>query len=221
MYDRLIKLIGEEKFAKLENKRVAIIGLGGVGGTVFEALVRSGVSHFKVFDNDIFEESNLNRQILSNNNNIGNFKALEAVEKTKKLNEKIIVDAYTVKIDEDTVKLIGNVSFIIDACDDIKAKLALVKYAQGKNIPIICALGTGKRLNPQNVVITTLNKTINDPLAKKFRYEMRKRVLDLNIPVVYSKEEPLSKENVIASSIFVPSTAGLMIAYYVFDKLIK
>ena len=131
------------------------------------------------------------------------------------------IEGLKINLDENNVNQLENFDYVIDACDDINAKLALMEYASRNNIKLISSMGTGKRLNPSNVIITRLDKTSNDPLAKKMRYEARKRGLKLNIPVVCSKEEPINNDRIIASSIFVPSTAGLMLAYYIIEKVIN
>ena len=116
--------------------------------------------------------------------------------------------------------MLENYDFIIDACDDVPAKLLLMKYAEDNNITLISSMGTGKRLNPSEVIVTRLDKTSGDPLAKKLRNEARKLGLSLKVTVVCSKEETLNNDRVVASSIFVPSTAGLNIAYVVLKKVI-
>ena len=125
------------------------------------------------------------------------------------------------RLNEENINTIGYFDYIIDACDDVNAKLLLMEYAGKENISLISSMGTGKRLNPCNVIITRLDKTSNDKLAKKIRYEARKRGLSLKIPVVCSKEDIINNDRVVASSIFVPLTAGLMLAYYIIEKVIN
>lgn len=221
MFDRLELLIGKENIEKISKINVLIVGIGGVGGTALEALVRSGVKNITIIDKDVFSESNLNRQILSTRDSIGLYKVDGGINRSKSINPDVNIKGFKFNLDENNVNQLGNFDYIIDACDDINAKLALMQYANKNNIKLISSMGTGKRLNPSNVIITRLDKTSNDPLAKKMRYEARKRGLKLNIPVVCSKEEPINKDRIIASSIFVPSTAGLMLAYYIIEKVIN
>lgn len=221
MFDRLELLIGEENIEKISKINVLIVGIGGVGGTALEALVRSGVKNITIIDKDVFSESNLNRQILSTRDSIGLYKVDVGINRCKSINPDVNITGLKINLDEKNVNELEYFDYIIDACDDINAKLALMQYANKNNINLISSMGTGKRLNPSNVIITRLDKTCNDPLAKKMRYEARKRGLKLNIPVVCSKEEPINKDRVIASSIFVPSTAGLMLAYYIIKKVIN
>lgn len=221
MFDRLELLIGKENIEKISKINVLIVGMGGVGGTALEALVRSGVKNITIIDKDVFSESNLNRQILSTRDSIGLYKVDVGINRCKSINPDVNITGLKINLDEENINELGNFDYIIDACDDINAKLALMQYANKNNINLISSMGTGKRLNPSNVIITRLDKTSNDPLAKKMRYEARKRGLKLNIPVVCSKEEPINNDRIIASSIFVPSTAGLMLAYYIIEKVIN
>lgn len=221
MFDRLELLIGKENIEKISKINVLIVGIGGVGGTALEALVRSGVKNITIIDKDVFSESNLNRQILSTRDSIGLYKVDVGINRYKSINPDVNITGLKINLDEKNVNELEYFDFIIDACDDINAKLALMQYANKNNINLISSMGTGKRLNPSNVIITRLDKTNNDPLAKKMRYEARKRGLKLNIPVVCSKEEPINNDRIIASSIFVPSTAGLMLAYYIIEKVIN
>lgn len=221
MFDRLELLIGKENIEKISKINVLIVGIGGVGGTALEALVRSGVKNITIIDKDVFSESNLNRQILSTRDSIGLYKVDVGINRCKNINPDVNITGLKINLDEKNVNELEYFDYIIDACDDINAKLALMQYANKNNINLISSMGTGKRLNPSNVIITRLDKTSNDPLAKKMRYEARKRGLKLNIPVVCSKEEPINNDRIIASSIFVPSTAGLMLAYYIIEKVIN
>lgn len=221
MFDRLELLIGKENIEKISKINVLIVGIGGVGGTVLEALVRSGVKNITIIDKDVFSESNLNRQILSTRDSIGLYKVDVGINRCKSINPDVNITGLKINLDEKNVNELEYFDFIIDACDDINAKLSLMQYASRNNIKLISSMGTGKRLNPSNVIITRLDKTSNDPLAKKMRYEARKRGLKLNVPVVCSKEEPINNDRIIASSIFVPSTAGLMLAYYIIEKVIN
>ena len=221
MFDRLELLIGKENIEKISKINVLIVGIGGVGGTALEALVRSGVKNITIIDKDVFSESNLNRQILSTRDSIGLYKVDVWINRCKSIIPDVNITGLKINLDEKNVNELEYFDYIIDACDDINAKLALMQYANKNNINLISSMGTGKRLNPSNVIITRLDKTSNDPLAKKMRYEARKRGLKLNIPVVCSKEEPINNDRIIASSIFVPSTAGLMLAYYIIEKVIN
>ena len=222
MFERLIPLIGSTNLEKIKNTKILLVGIGGVGGFTLEALVRTGFLNITIIDGDIIEESNLNRQIITNQENIGNLKVEEAINRYTSIN-KVNIKAIDVMLTKDNFKEYINeyYDYIIDACDDLAIKVELVRYARKNNIKIISALGTGKKLNSAYLEITTLAKTENDPLARKFRSMIRQANLDLNIPVVFSKELSIDTNNVIGSAIFVPAVAGLYLANYVFLDIIK
>ena len=223
MFDRLIPLIGIDNLEKIKNKKILLVGIGGVGGFTLECLVRSGFSNITIIDGDIIDKSNLNRQLITNNENITKFKTEEALKRYNMINSSLNLKCINTFLTKENFNLYINeeYDYIIDACDDIKIKVELIKYAQEKNIKIISALGTGKKLNPPALCITSLDKTENDPLAKKLRNLLRKENLNLKFPVVFSKEKPLTTEKIIASAIFVPAVAGIYLANYIFLDIIK
>ncbi len=221
MFDRLINLIGEDNFAKVTDINVAVIGIGGVGGFALEALIRSGINNITIFDGDKIDISNLNRQIISNSLNINEYKVDEALKRAKSINPEINIKACNIFINSANVDTLKDYDYIIDACDDIKAKVAIIKYCLNNNIKLICALGLGKRLDPSKVTITRLDKTSNDPLAKKLRQILRKEGYSLKIPVVYHEDLPLNNETLIASSIFPVAVAGTYLAYYVVSDILN
>lgn len=220
---RTIKLIGEENNKMLKSKNILLVGLGGVGGSTFEMLIRSGINNITVIDFDKFEESNLNRQILSDSSNISLYKVDVAKKRAGLINKECNVLAYNSKIDEEFIKNINtNYDYIIDAIDDIKAKVLLVKFATSNNIKIISSCGTGNRLDPEKLYITNIWKTSNDPLARKLRYLLRKEKISYKLPVVSSKELPLIKtNNFVGSMAMVPNSAGIMLASYVINDILR
>lgn len=221
--DKSIQLLGEEKIKSLGEKTVLVIGLGGVGGTALEALARSGIKNFVLIDFDKVDESNLNRQILYTSVDVGRNKVDVAKERLLKICSDINIRTLNIKIEENTLNNIelGKIDFIIDAIDYIPGKLHIIDCSIKNKIPFITSLGMGNRLNPDDVCITRLNKTENDPLAKKLRYEVKLRGLDLKeVNVVFSKEIPLIKSPKPASMIMVPSAAGLLIAKYVLSTIL-
>ena len=165
--------------------------------------------------------SNLNRQIISSLNNIGNKKIDEAIKRAKSINNEINICGYIEKISEKNIENIGKFDYIIDACDDLKAKVLLIKYALKNNIKIICALGTGKRITSDNIVIKKLKDTKNDPLARNLRKYISKEGLSMNIPVIYSEDLPMNNDKVISSSIFTPAIVGIKLANYVISDIIQ
>ena len=223
MFDRMIPLIGEEYINKIKNTKILLVGVGGVGGFTLEALVRSGFSNITIVDGDTIDLSNLNRQILTNEENIGKPKVQEAYKRYITINHNIHLKLIDVMLTKDNFNRFINedYDYIIDACDDLNIKLELIRYAQNKQIKIISALGTGKKIDSSYLEITTLDRTENDPLAKRLRQRIRKENLDLKIPVVFSKENAFDTGNVIGSCVFVPAVAGIKLANYVFLDIIK
>jgi len=216
--DRSKQLLGEDKICSLKDKVILVIGLGGVGGTALEALARSGFKKFILIDFENVDVTNLNRQVLYKEDDVGKIKVDVAKDYLLKINKELEVKVFNLKVEDGTLDKIelGHVDVIVDAIDYIEGKLHIYDYAQRNGIPFISSLGMGNRVNPELVTITKLNKTENDPLARKIRYLAKQRGLDLKeINVVFSKEEPLIKSPKPASMIMVPSAAGLVIAKYV------
>lgn len=215
--DRLELLVGKDKIKLLKKKKVLVCGVGGVGSFVAEALARSGIGHIDIVDFDVVDPSNLNRQLLSTKNNIGEIK----VEVLKKRLEEISdtkVNAYNLYIDE-KFKL-KKYDYVVDCIDSLKSKFELVKKCHEKNIPCLSSLGTAKRIRIENIKRTTLDKTQNDPLAKAFRNLVRKEKYKHKIDVVFVDSPPIKSEG-LGSSIFVVGSAGLYIAHEVFKDLLK
>lgn len=223
MFERLRSLINEEQFDKIQNTKILLVGVGGVGGYVLESLIRSGFKKLSIVDGDLIAESNLNRQIVAKKDNLGLSKVKEAKKRALSINSDIEIETINLFLTKENFAstINQNYDYIIDACDDIKIKIELIKYAINNQIKIITCLGTGRKLNPTKLEITTLDKTYNDPLAKKLRYELRKENIDLKIPVIFSKEEAIKTESIVGSAIFVPASAGILLANYVFMDVIK
>lgn len=223
MFDRLLKLITEKDLEKIKNTKILLVGVGGVGGFVLEALVRSGFTNITLYDGDKIEESNLNRQIITNRNNLHKSKAQEAKLRALSINPDIVIKAEDVYLTLDNFEenIKEEYDYIIDACDDIKIKIALIKYAKKFNIKIITCLGTARKLDINGIKVTKLNKTFNDPLAKKLRELLRKENIALNIPVVFSEAQAIKTDDILGSAIFVPAIAGITLANYVFLDVIN
>lgn len=221
MFERVISLIGESNYNKIKDKKILLVGVGGVGGTALEALIRSGIEDITIVDYDIIDKSNLNRQLITNETNIGNLKALEAKNRCLSINSNLNIKTFDIKLNKENISIIeDNYDYIIDSCDSIDAKIELYKYAKCNNIKIISSMGMGNRLDPSKICISTLNKTINDPLARIIRKRCKEENIDLDIPVVYSTELPIKKDGVY-SMIITPSIAGLYIAYYIINDIIN
>lgn len=223
MYDRIIKLIGESNLEKIKHTTVAVIGLGGVGGSAVECLVRSGIENIIIVDYDKVDITNLNRQIISNTNNIGNLKTEEWTKKINIINPNTKVTALNIKLDMNSIEKLFNLKFdyLIDAIDDIPIKEEIIKRCLTNNIEIISSMGTGNKLDPSMLEITDIKNTSYDPIAKRIRKYLKDNKIKGKLPVVYSKEQNPKFEGSIPSMIFVPSTAGILCANYVIRKIIE
>jgi len=223
MYDRTIKLIGENNFEKIKNATVAVIGLGGVGGSAIECLIRSGIENIIIVDYDTIDISNINRQIVSNINNIGNSKVEEWTNRIKLINPNTKITTLNIKLTESNINKLFEYHFeyLIDAIDDIKIKQELIKECLTKNICIISSMGTGNKLNPSELEITDIKNTSYDPIAKKIRKYLSVNNIKAKLPVVYSKEQNKKFEGSIPSMIFVPATSGILCANYIIKKIIE
>ena len=222
--ERSKQLLGEDKIESLKDKTILVIGIGGVGGTAVEALARSGFKKFILIDSDKVDVSNLNRQVLFTAEDVGKSKVEVAKKRLLSINSDLVIKTFETKVVPGSLERLGlgKVDFIVDAIDFVEGKLHIYEYALRNKIPFISSLGMGNRIDPEQVFVTKLNKTENDPLAKKIRYLAKQKGLDLKeIHVVFSKEIPLIKSPKPASMMMVPSTAGLIIAKYVLSTVLQ
>lgn len=224
MFDRTERLIGSENLNLIFNKSVLIVGLGGVGSSALLSLVRSGIGKVIIIDYDDVDISNINRQLIAFTSTIGKKKTLVCEEMIKNINPECEVIKYDVFLDSNNIsKIIDDnlPDYIIDACDTVGTKQALILEALKKNIKIISCMGTGNKLNPLDLEITDIRKTVNDPLARVMRSWVKKNKIKDKIMVLSSKELPIKKGRVIASMCFVPNAAGMLIANYIVKDIIK
>lgn len=226
MLERVINLLGEEKVKKIENLNICVFGLGGVGGYVVEALVRSGVKTLTLIDNDVVKESNLNRQIIATRENLGKTKTEAWVERIQSIIPTCLVTTQTLFFTKDTPFDFTDFDYVIDCIDTISAKIGIIKRTYEQGIPCISSMGTGNKLDPSCLKITDISKTNTCPLARVVRTELRKIGIQ-HVDVLFSTEVPLKPlvqetsngRHAPASMIFVPASAGLMIASYVIRKI--
>lgn len=245
-FSRTELLIGKDGLAKLKNSKVAIFGIGGVGTFVVEGLVRSGVGHFVLVDDDLICVTNLNRQIHATEKTIGRVKVDVMKERILEINPQAEVEAVkSFYLSEKADDLIRNdYDYIVDAVDTVTAKIDLVVQAQKRGIPIISCMGAGNKLDPTMFQVTDIYKTQMDPLSKVMRKELKQRGIK-SLKVVYSTEPPIKpkeseensyytncvcpkgtqrtctvKKQIPGSISFVPSVAGLIIAGEVIKDLI-
>ncbi|MBE6156745.1 MAG: tRNA threonylcarbamoyladenosine dehydratase [Firmicutes bacterium] len=221
MYKRIINLIGEESFTKIKNTKILLVGVGGVGGFAYEALIRSGFQNITIIDKDKVEITNLNRQLVATLDTLDKAKVIVAKDKALRINENIKITAIEAFLDENNIKTLEkDFDYIIDACDTLNAKLELIKFASINNIKIISSMGVGNRLDANLIKITRLDKTCNDPLAKRLRKLVKENNLNNKIPVVCSEELPYKKGEV-NSMITSPGIAGLLMVNYIINDIIK
>lgn len=233
-FSRTELLLGEEAMTKLKKSTIAVFGVGGVGSYVVEALARSGVGKFVLFDNDEVSLTNINRQLIATRKTIGRKKVEVMRERIEEINPnaEVIVNA-CFYLPENADKFdFTEYSYIVDAVDTVAAKLEIICRAKEKNIPVISSMGAGNKLNPTLFEISDIYKTSVCPLAKVMRHELKKRGIK-KLKVVYSKEPPIqpilsdnseieitNKRTIPGSVSFVPSVAGLIIASEVVKDIV-
>ena len=219
IFARSIGLLGEDNFNKLQDKVIAVFGLGGVGGTALEALARTGFQHFIIIDFDKVDASNLNRQILYTSKDIGRDKVEAARERLLAINPDVDVKVFKGKAQEFDFN--QKLDFVVDAIDDVEGKLYILQKCKENNIQTIMSLGMANRFNPEQVRVMKLNQTSNDPLAKKIRYLVKHNEIDIkDVMVVISEELPQKNQEKLYSTMMVPSSAGLTIAKYILNRII-
>ncbi|MCH4191769.1 MAG: tRNA threonylcarbamoyladenosine dehydratase [Butyrivibrio sp.] len=246
-FSRTQLLIGKESLTKLQGSRVAVFGIGGVGGYVVEALVRSGVGEFDLIDDDKVCLTNLNRQILALHSTIGKYKVEVMEERIHDINPEAVVHKHQCfYLPETSTQFdFGSYDYVVDCVDTVTAKIDIIMKAQEAGTPVISCMGAGNKMNPAELEVTDLYKTTMDPLAKVMRRELKKRGVK-KLKVVYSKEKALrpiddaqiscrtqcvcppgtarkctQRRDIPGSSSFVPPVAGFIIAGEVVKDLIK
>ncbi|MDD4705932.1 MAG: ThiF family adenylyltransferase [Bacilli bacterium] len=222
MFERMISLIGKDKFSKLQTTSVLVVGIGGVGGYALEALARSGIMNISIIDYDKIEISNLNRQIISSNDNIGHNKVDVAKERVLKINPDLKIFTFNENLNKDNIDIIleNKYDYIIDACDTIDTKVLLIKKFLKYKYKLISCMGTANKTNPALLSITELSKTNNDPIAKILRKKVKDLKINKKIPVVSSSETPIANKNLGTNS-YIPGIAGLLCASYVINDITK
>lgn len=231
IFTRTELLIGEEGLMRLKNARVAVFGVGGVGGYAVEALARSGVGHFLLVDNDVVSESNLNRQIIALRSTVGKYKTHVMKERIADICPDTEVETRECFfLPENAADFrFEEYDYVVDAIDTVSGKIALAECCQKAGTKVISAMGAGNKLDPTKFVVTDIYKTQVCPLAKVMRRELKKRGIQ-GLKVVYSTEEAMTPRQQIISEdgrkvtpgsmAFVPGTAGLILASEVVKDLI-
>ena len=228
-------LFGKEALQKLNSSRVAVFGIGGVGGYALEALVRAGVGEIDIVDSDLVATSNINRQIIATTETVGKKKVDVAEARAKAINPDVKINKFDVFYLPETAHLFDfkNYDYVIDAIDTVSGKMELIRRANECGTPIICSMGTGNKLDPTAFEVTDIHKTSVCPLAKVIRQNCKREGIK-HLKVVYSKEIPTALhqfENAEtkgntgrtspASCSFVPPVAGFILAGEVIKDLIK
>ena len=217
-------LVGEDEAMQFRSKTVLILGVGGVGGYVVEALARCGISTLILVDYDIVDITNINRQLVALDSTIGKKKVDLFENRIKDINAQCKVIKIDQRIDSDNYLELFQykIDFIADCCDDIRVKKCIIEYALENHINIISSMGLGNRMNPSMLEIIDIRKTCNDPLARIIRKFVNDKKIKSKLPVVCSKELPKKlKGSIISSNSFVPATGGLLIASYIVKELTK
>lgn len=219
---RLELMIGEDNIEKIKNTRVLVLGLGGVGSYAVETLIRSGIGNIILVDYDTIDITNLNRQLMTNQNNIGEFKTSALEKRIKTINPNCNIEIINEKITKDNIEelLTLKPEYIVDACDTIEVKKELILRCKKNNIKLISSMGTGNKFDPSRLKIMDIKKTSYDPIAKILRKFVVDNKINYKVMVVCSDEVPLKISNPIGSNAFVPGTAGLLCASYIINDIV-
>jgi len=219
-FQRTTLLIGQNNVDKLKTRRVAVFGIGGVGGHTAEALCRCGVGKIDIFDGDVVDITNINRQIIATHRTIGRDKTDVMRERLLDINPDTVVEAHKVFYLPETSDDIdlSLYDYVVDAVDTVTAKLELILRAKACNVPVISSMGAANKLDPTAFEVADIYETSVCPLARVMRTELRKRGIE-SLKVVYSRESP-KKANPPASISFVPPVAGLIIASEVIKDIV-
>jgi tRNA A37 threonylcarbamoyladenosine dehydratase len=234
IFSRTKMLIGEEGLNILKNSRIAVFGVGGVGGYVVEALVRSGIGQIDVFDNDTVSVSNINRQIIATTATVGKLKVDAIKERALLINPEVRINTHNCfYMPSNSSQFDFSVyDYIVDAIDTVTGKIEIIMKAQEAGKPVISSMGTGNKLEASMLEVSDIYKTSVCPLARVMRQEMKKRGVK-KLKVVYSREQPIqpvknanhtdsdTRKPIPGSISFVPATAGLIIAGEVVKDIIK
>lgn len=225
-------LFGHSAMQRLAASRVAVFGIGGVGGYVVEALARSGVGALDLIDNDTVSLTNINRQIIATQSTVGLYKTDVAAQRVKEINPDCVVNTHNIFYLPENADVLDfkQYDYVVDAIDTVAGKLAIIQKAHNCGVRVISCMGTGNKTDPTAFMVADINQTSVCPLARVMRRELKKRGIPA-LKVVYSREEPLKplensgeaspKREIPASCAFVPSVAGLIIAGEVIKDLIK
>lgn len=222
LYDRTLLVLGEERLEKLKGSKVMVIGLGGVGSYLTEALARCGVGEFCLVDGDTVCESNLNRQLYALNSTLGQYKANVAKTRILDINPEAKVKAVCEFITAENIDSINfsDFDYIADAIDGVESKAEIISRAKKSGTPVISCMGTGNKLRPELLEVADIGKTAVCPLARAVRRALRERDIESGVATVFSTEKPVKTGGTVGSVSFVPPAAGLRMASVIIRELI-
>lgn len=223
IYDRTKLLLSDDEFARLRSAHVLIIGVGGVGGYAVEMLARAGVGAITLVDGDRIDVTNINRQIIADSQNIGDYKCDAFKERIARINPEIKIRALNIRYNESTDDTIfdSKYSYIIDAIDSVDDKVRLIVSAHNRNMPIISAMGAGNRIEINDFIVTDIFKTSYDKLAKKLRKLLKDEGINKHTVVCCNAESMHVSGTQIGSISYMPALAGVKLGAYVLNEIIK
>ena len=223
-FNRLANMIGEDKLNQLNQKKIIIFGLGGVGSYAAEILVRSGIGTLHVVDYDTVDITNINRQLIALESTLNQKKVSVFSKRAKDINPDIKLVTHDILADKETIKelLDEGFDYLADCIDDLPAKAEIAKYCLDHKINFISSMGFANKYKPEMIKVTTLNQTSVCPLAKVLRKQLKLAGYSLNFPVVYSEEIPASvlDKKILGSNAYCPSMAGIYLAAHIINNII-
>lgn len=228
-FKRLIPLVGEQAFDKIQHSHAAVFGVGGVGSYAAESLARCGLGRLTLVDFDNIAVHNINRQIHALTSTVGEKKVEVMAARLKDINPNIQIDIFPNKVSSENIRefFYCRPDYILDAIDDVEAKIALILYGREQEIPLISSMGTGNKLDPSGLEVADISQTSVCPLCRSVRRSLRQQGVEKGVNVVYSQEQPKTKgildngKQVPASSCLVPPAAGLLMASWVINDIVN
>lgn len=221
-FERFERMVGRPNIDKIKSTSILVLGLGGVGSYALESLIRSGIGKVIIADYDVIDVTNLNRQLMTNLNNIGLKKTGVWKQRIKEINSNCEVKVIDEKITSSNIDLLfeDKVDYIVDACDTIDTKKQLILECFNRNIKLISCMGTGNKMDPSKLKIMDITKTSYDPIARILRKFVKDNKISKKVMVVCSTEVPKKIINPIGSNSFVPATAGLLCTSYIINDIV-
>ena len=220
-------IIGKENIGKLKNSKVLVFGVGGVGGSLVESLTRAGIGQIDIVDRDVFDITNLNRQVMATLDSVGNSKVEETKKRLLSINSDLICNSFFKELNENTIDEfdLESYTYIADAIDSVSSKVLLAKICEDRKVKLISSMGAGNRLDPTKFVVSDISKTHSDPLAKVMRKKLKEAGVK-KLKCVFSTELPtkpiynVEKSSTPGSMSFVPPVCGMVMASQIVREII-